>query len=425
MSVGNPRGKYDKQIWILIILAAGFVLYYSVLPFFTRDVYDPVSDKQKILASSTATTSQTIEIPAMKHIATPQAVKGIYMSACAAGSQTFRTNLKKLIDTTEVNSIVIDIKDYTGTISFVPSDPKLQALVSKGCPVPDMKEYIATLHDSNIYVIGRITTFQDPYFARMRPDLAVKTANGTTTWHDRKGLSYLDPGAKENWDHIIAISKASYEIGFDELNYDYIRFPSDGNMADISYTWSGKRPKPEVLEGFFEYLHKNLGDSGIPISADLFGMVTTNYDDLNIGQVLERALPYFDYIDPMVYPSHYPPTYNGWPNPNAVPYQLISYTIGAAIKRTIATSTLIKTNFGEYIASTTPRMYTKEAYSKQKIRPWLQDFSLGPPIYGVAEVRAQIQATEDLGLQSWILWNAGNHYSAGALKPEASTTFQH
>ena len=125
----------------------------------------------------------------------------------------------------------------------------------------------------------------------------------------------------------MALSKDSYVAGFDELNFDYIRFPPDGNMKDIDFSWSKGKTKADVLEYFFAYLHDALKNTGAVISADLFGMTTTNTDDLNIGQVLERALPYFDYIAPMVYPSHYPPNFNGWKNPNHYPYELIKFVV--------------------------------------------------------------------------------------------------
>jgi hypothetical protein len=174
------------------------------------------------------------------------------------------------------------------------------------------------------------------------------------------------------------------------------------------------------------------------ISADLFGMVTTNTDDLNIGQVLERALPYFDYIMPMVYPSHYPPNFNGWADPNLVVYDLIKYVMDAAVERTIADRSVVGSFDSERIydtvvipptstttATTTKEVftgfYTKEVYDKNKIRPWLQDFDYGGD-YDVEEVRGQIQATYDAGLDSWILWAPSNRYTRGALLPAGTST---
>jgi hypothetical protein len=203
------------------------------------------------------------------------------------------------------------------------------------------------------------------------------------------------------WDYTVAIAKESYNIGFDELNFDYIRFPSDGDMYDIKYPFSEEQViadpnygKAEVMRGFFKYLAEEMEDTDAVLSADMFGMVTTNPDDLNIGQVLEYAEPYFDYIAPMTYPSHYPKGFNGYPNPNKEVYGVIKYSMDQAVRR-----------MNE--ASSTP----------SKIRPWLQDFDYGGN-YDIAEVRAQIQAVYDSGLTSWMLWDPSNKYTVDALLKE-------
>ncbi|MEK7180157.1 MAG: putative glycoside hydrolase [Patescibacteria group bacterium] len=330
------------------------------------------------------------------HVKIPEAVKAVYMSACAASASSFRDSIVPLIEDTELNAVVIDIKDYSGSISFATGDSRFDKLLKKGCFVPDMREFIASLHAKGIYVIGRITVFQDPQMANARPDLAVQKKD-KTVWKDFKGLSFIDVGASEFWDYIVALGISSYKAGFDELNFDYIRFPSDGNMNDIYYPLSEERlltdpdfGKAHVLEEFFSYLKDHLAGTGVVISADLFGMTTTNTDDLNIGQVLERALPYFDYIAPMVYPSHYPKTFLNLQNPAAHPYEVVKFSLDSAVTRASTTS--------------------------QKIRPWLQDFDLGA-VYTKEMVRAQIQATYDAGLTSWMLWDAANTYTEDALLP--------
>lgn len=357
------------------------------------------------------------------------------MSQCVAGTPSFRAELVKLIDETELNSVMIDIKDYSGKLSFTPKDPMFAESVSDTCGASDMEAFIKMLHEKNIYVIGRITVFQDPFYAKKHPELAVHlVSNHDAVWKDNKGLAFIDVSAKPYWEYIVKLSKEAYDIGFDELNYDYIRFPSDGPMKDAYYSWSQGLSKPEALERFFSHLHANVKPFGVVTSADLFGMVTTNTDDLNIGQQLERALPYFDYIAPMVYPSHYPPNFNGWKNPNAYPYELIKFVMGSAVERTIASTSVVQTMGATPImktvvvpasattATTTKEVpsgrYTKTVWDKQKLRPWIQDFSLGTPKYGPTEVRDQIRATYDVGLTSWMLWSASNRYTKGALEPQ-------
>ena len=407
----NEYIGYIRTKPLLVMLALGSTALYFGLPLIFSTSYTALP----AAVATTAIEPQTV--PLVMHLPTPKPQKAIYMSSCVAGTPSFREELVKLVEETEINSIIIDIKDFSGTLSYVPKGEALKRYISQRSRSPDMEECIKTLHDKGIYVIGRITVFQDPFLAKERPDLAVKKASDGSTWKDFKGISYMDPGAKEVWDHIVAIAKDSYSIGFDELNFDYIRFPSDGPMSDIAFTWSGNRPKPEVLEGFFAYLSGELHPLGIILSADIFGMTTTNTDDLNIGQVLERVSPYFDYIAPMVYPSHYPPKFNGWDNPNKHVYEVIKYSMDAAVRRYLATSTVIALRGVAPLASTTPPLYPKEEWPTEKLRPWLQDFDYGGN-YDIPEVKAQITAVYDAGLTSWMLWAPSNRYTKGALLPE-------
>ncbi|TSC63023.1 MAG: hypothetical protein Athens041674_343 [Parcubacteria group bacterium Athens0416_74] len=348
--------------------------------------------------------------PRSAHVPTPSAVKAIYMSQCAAGTPSFRKDLTQLIDTTELNAIVIDIRDYTGKISFPVTDPALSPYVSDECGAPDMKDFIKELHDKNIYVIGRITVFQNPAYTKDHPDQAVQRAGGGI-WKDHKGLAFVDVGAKPYWNTVVSLAKESYDIGFDELNFDYIRFPSDGPMKEAVYSWDNGKSKPEVLEEFFAYLHDALKDTGMKTSADLFGMTTTNTDDLNIGQVLERALPYFDYIAPMVYPSHYPKGFHGYNDVNANAYNIVHFAMSEAVRRTAATTTTVEGLTHTRIGTSTPALYSKPAYPASKMRPWLQDFDY-PVDYTPAMVRAQIQANTDAGLNSYLFWDPANKYSS-------------
>ncbi|MEK7581916.1 MAG: putative glycoside hydrolase [Patescibacteria group bacterium] len=378
-----------------LFVLGGFLVFVPVVyfgyPYFYQASYE--SSPVQTIATSTTTLKEKKKIFVASHIKTPEPVKAIYMTACVAGTPTFREKLVKIAQETEINSIVIDIKDYSGTISFEPENSVLKENEGKGCRVKDMREFIDILHKNGIYVIGRITVFQDPYYTKKHPDLAVQSLKGGV-WKDYKGLSFIDVGAREYWDYIITLSKDSYEAGFDELNFDYIRFPSDGNMKDVVYAWSGTTTKAVVLKNFFSYLHEKLSNTGIVLSADLFGMTTTNTDDLNIGQVLENTLPYFDFVAPMVYPSHYPPHFNGWLNPNQHVYEVVNFSMARAVERAKTAST-----------------------SPLKLRPWLQDFDYGGN-YGETEVRAQMKATYDAGLTSWMLWDPANKYTRAALDPQ-------
>jgi len=330
------------------------------------------------------------------HLATPEPLKGIYITSWIASSKALRDKVVDLIDATGVNAVVIDIKDATGHIAFPVNDPTLKKMGTDSARIIDINAFIAELHERGVYVIGRVAVFQDPLLAEKFPAIAVKRADKLTPWRDRKGIGWVDAGSKKAWDYAIAIARESYSRGFDEINFDYVRFPSDGDMNDIYFPYSEGKERAEVLEGFFSYLRQRLAGTGIVTSADLFGMTTTNKGDLNIGQVLGRALPYFDYVMPMVYPSHYPPGFLNMKNPAAEPYEVVKYSMDAAVaKKALAMAA----------ASTTPMA---------ELRPWLQDFDLGAT-YTAEMVQAQMRAVYDAGLTSWILWDPKVQYTKGAL----------
>ncbi len=455
----NKRKNKSKSSFLVIFIlsflsVAGSACAFFLIPKWTPTVYEAPHMEVKnnsdafVLNKQSSTTKNVKNKPIEnkenkypKYLPTPKPLKAIYMTQCVVGTPSFRADLVKLIEETELNSVIIDIKDYSGKIGYDTDNPVLADSVSDQCGASDIKSFIEMLHKKGIYVMGRITVFQDPYYSKIHPELAVKFKSPEgAVWKDNKGLSFIDVGAKPFWDYIITLSVESRMLGFDEINYDYIRFPSDGPMKNISFDWAKNTEKQIMLEEFFAYLNKEVKDetkypNGVKppvISADMFGMVTTNFDDLNIGQVLERAMPYFDYIDPMVYPSHYPSGFNSWSNPNTVPYELVRFALSSAVKRAEAKESPIKTLNSKPIyktiivpptssttATTTKKvftgMYTKDVYDKNKIRPWLQDFDYGGN-YGAKEVRDQIRATYDAGLDSWMLWAPSNRYTKSALK---------
>ncbi len=361
--------------------------------------------------SQPARPSENITTSNIQHVPPPKSIKGIYMTSWVVTNIPWRNRLADFIDQSELNAVVIDIKDYSGFITFDTQDDQIKRLGVEEVRNPDLKQFIHQLHQKNIYVIARITVFQDPYYAKLYPKQAVQTRSGTL-WQDRNGLHYIDPGSIQYWDYIVRLAKAAERIGFDELNFDYVRYPTDGNMADIRYPISGptlstplpktpsgdspfKTQKEWVLRSFFAYLRANTQSLGIPISADLFGMTMTASDDVTIGQTLEGAAPYFDYICPMVYPSHYPKGFNGYTNPADHPYALIHHVMTAGAIR-----------------------MKKINQPVSKLRPWLQDFNLGAT-YDDTKVRAQIDATNAAGISSWLMWDARNRYTKSAYKREA------
>ncbi|MFZ2253443.1 MAG: putative glycoside hydrolase [Minisyncoccia bacterium] len=429
--------------WTVSLVGAAslfFILSYVLVPQLTEFEYSSVRNDEKVEAKEITSTTQAEKIPVdtrevITHVPLPTPLRAIYMTSCVAGTTDFRNDLVALVEETEINAIVIDIKDYSGTISFPAQSPEWSSAWAEArCGTKDMQAFIKTLHDKGIFVIGRITVFQDPFYTKIRPDLAVHKASDGSVWHDRKGLSFMDVGSKDYWDHIIVLATDAYDIGFDELNFDYVRYPSDGNMEDISFPNSMKseygKDKPANLEAFFKYLNEKLDDdsrftkvlhentgraSSTPwTSVDLFGMTTTNTDDLSIGQVQERAAPYFDFVAPMVYPSHYPSGFIGLGNPNDYPYKIVHYAMSEGEKRMRATTTSVAGFAHERIGTSTPALYTKPSFTGDRLRTWIQDFDYGGD-YDAADVRAQIQASYDAGVHSFMIWAPSNRYTKGAL----------
>ncbi|MBI2023823.1 putative glycoside hydrolase [Candidatus Giovannonibacteria bacterium] len=363
----------------------GIVCMFGIFAFFFK-TYAPA----EYISAKSEEFVEDLPLPPSRHLKTPIPVKGIYMTSWVAGTKNWRDKLINFVDKTEINTIVIDVKDYSGRISFEVSDPILVELEYTEKRISDIENLIEILHKKNIYVIGRISVFQDPHLAKKRPDLALKNKSGEV-WSDRRGLMWVDPASSEVWDITVAISKEAERAGFDELNFDYIRFPSDGNIKDARYPfWDGKMKKSEVINNFFSYLNENLKDIGVPISADIFGMTTVTSNDLNIGQVFEDAVKNFDYVSPMVYPSHFAKGFMGYKNPSEFPYEVIKKALDDARAKTLA--------IGQ---------------DPEKIRPWIQDFNLGTK-YDSPMIKKEIKAVYDSGFSSWLSWDPSNQYTPEA-----------
>jgi hypothetical protein len=321
-----------KRILKNIVLTAVSFSIIILIIFFAKKYFP-----QKIVAFGNDNVASVI-YSSNSHIKTPKILKAVYISSWAAGSQNFREKFFHLIEGSEINAVVIDIKDYTGRISFNIHQKYFEDIGSCQNRIPDIERFIAELHDKNIYVIGRISSFQDSYLVGVHPEWAVKSKSGST-WRDKKGVAWLEAGAKPVWEYLVNIAKASYDVGFDELNFDYIRFPSDGNTDDIDYKWMNNRTKREVIKDFLVYIKQNLKDIDAPVSVDFFGYTTTNKDDLGIGQVFEDALQSVDFVYPMVYPSHFGKGFLGYDNPAKYPYEVIKYSMDHAIEKAKFAST--------------------------------------------------------------------------------------
>lgn len=325
-----------------------------------------------------------------------QTVKGLYLTAYSAGNIKKIDEIIDLIKKTELNAVVIDIKDYSGKVLYGSRVPLVNQLKTKENRLGDARALIKKLHDNNIYVIARQTVFQDPILAEKKPEWGVKDNLGkergsTVLWRDKKGLAWVDPTQKSVWNYNLAIAKEAIALGFDEINFDYVRFPSDGDMSRASFALNGKT-KQKVMREFFQFLNQKLANQPAWVSIDMFGFVMEKHYGLSIGQRLVDAVDSVDYICPMMYPSHYPIGHLGLDNPAEHPAEVIENGMKMGL----------------------PYFDGKRA----EVRPWIQAFDIGAVYKDGGRIREQIDEIEKYPNAGWMMWNASNNYSANGLKAE-------
>ncbi|MEN9552367.1 MAG: hypothetical protein RI935_744 [Candidatus Parcubacteria bacterium] len=355
---------------------------------------EPKENNEENVTTLVAQNIATSTEKGVTHIKAPDTVRALYMSSWVASTPSVRARLVALIDETELNAIVIDVKDNTGTVTW---DGRMKK--------EDLKSFIKELHAKDIYVIGRVAVFQDDAYAKKHKEESYQRQDGSL-WKSKKGEYWVDAGSKNMWDYVLSLSKEAYGMGFDEINLDYIRFSTEGYNEKLVYPISGTRGqnnRVEVVGEFYRYITDALRKEGIPVSGDLFGIITTSKTDIPVlGQDIAQALLYFDYIAPMVYPSHYAKGTFGYQNPAAHPGPVIKEAMSGALR------------IADGVASSTGQA-TSTLY--KKFRPWYQDFDMGAT-YTADMVRAQITAGENLGINSWMLWDPSNKYTREALKSE-------
>jgi hypothetical protein len=321
----------------------------------------------------------------------PDAVRGLYLNAWAAGSPRKLEKLIGIANATEINTFVVDVKEG-GEVSYRSAVRLVVEIGADRQYVRDIQGALAKLKASGIYPIARIVVFKDATLARARPDWAIQKADGTI-WIDHHGDAWVDSFNRDVWDYNIAIAREAIELGFSEVQWDYVRFPDVPRSYMRTAVWPAQagRTKEDAIREFLQYSREQLADLGVPVTADVFGLTVSARDDMGIGQQWEKMLDATDVLLPMVYPSHFARGSYGIPYPNSEPYRTIRTSLGHALRRTAGVA------------------------SAATIRPWLQDFTLGAPRYGPAHVRAQIEAVYDAGLDEWVLWNPGSNYTVDAL----------
>lgn len=395
-------------------------------------------------------------------------VKGIYVTGAMAGTSGM-DDLIALVDRTELNTMVIDVKNDDGRVVYEMDTPMVSGIGSSKKLVSDMPGLIQKCKEHDIYLIARIVAFKDPFLAENRTDLALHDESGNL-FRDSSGLAWVNPYKEEVWEYLLEIAEEAVAIGFDEIQFDYIRFATDSGMKNVDFGPEAEEKSREaVITEFVEYASERLHSQGIPVSADVYGIVIDSELDASlVGQNYYEMSKYLDYISPMVYPSHYGPGNLGLAVPDAQPYETI-YRSMSASRRVLAglegpeeeaeavsgndiaqeTEAVSGNDVSQEAAAETGGAVSQEAAAvsgngavsaaeetelpdpkemepaeeiRAQVRPWLQDFTAtwvdGHITYGPEEIRAQIQAVYDAGYEEWILWNAANRYTEGGLLPE-------
>lgn len=336
-------------------------------------------------------TSQRAEIKA-KIEALPK-IRGIHITSWVAGNEKLRRSLIEKINNSVINAVAVAIKEKDGKV-YIPGIEKAHKFSTYEPAIKDPEAMIQDFKKAGLYTMARIVCFHDDIMPKKNPEIAVKNPDGSV-WRAKKGSTWVDPYNKGTWDYIIDVAERSAKLGFDEIQFDYVRYPTEGNTSLCRFSQThNKENATKNIASFLDYARKRLSPYKVKISADVFGLTTGS--DMGIGQDLNLIAQHTDYVYPMMYPSHYYSGEYNLKNPDSQPYKVLDRGLKHALKKT-----------GENYV---------------KIRPYLQDFSLGWK-YGPTELRAQIIAARANMIDSWILWNPSVKYSWETLTPEMYRAF--
>lgn len=328
---------------------------------------------------------------------TPVQAKGIFVTGAVAGTGNTMPALTQLVENSSLNAMVIDIKNDSGEVTYKMGLPLSQEIGAEVRYVSDMPGLVRQLKEKGIYLIARIVAFKDPILAEKKPEYAVKNADGTV-FHDNNGLAWVNPYKEEVWDYLIDLSKQAVDLGFDEIQYDYIRFSTAKGIAEADFGAASEGlTKQEAINGFLTKAYETLAPLGVYVSADVFGTIICNESDGElIGQDYVEMAKHCDYICPMVYPSHYVNDAYGIAVPDAKPYELIYASVAD----------------GEAKLAKAREADASVHIAKQ--RPWLQAFTAtwvkGHIKYQGKQLQDQTRGAADAGVEEWLLWNAANNY---------------
>jgi len=329
---------------------------------------------------------------------TPAVVKGIYVTASSAGSRKIN-NLITLAGSTEVNAFVIDVKGDNGRISYKMNNAMVKQIGANTNTISDIKVLTRKLKSKNIYLIARVVAFKDPYLAEQRHDLAINNKDGSL-YRDNNKQCWVNPYNKEVWNYLVGVATQAAKDGFDEIQFDYIRFSTGEGIKKADFGEEEiKKSKEQIITEFTKYAYNKLHPLGVYVSADVYGtIINSKVDSKIVGQNYQKMAQYLDYICPMIYPSHFGEGNYGIQYPDTEPYSLIYKVLMKSEEKL--------------------EQLPKKTH-KAIVRPWLQDFTASwvphHIEYGGTEVRAQIKGVYAAGYGQWLLWNSGCSYSESGL----------
>ncbi|HEX2779482.1 MAG TPA: putative glycoside hydrolase [Gemmatimonadaceae bacterium] len=317
----------------------------------------------------------------------PATVRALYVNRWATQSRAKMRHLIDIADQTEINGLVLDLKDEFG-LNYGSRDTSVSKNAGRSGTIPGLPALIDTLHAHGIVVVARMVTFKDSVAARVNPQHTIRKTDGSA-WRDKQGLTWVDPYDPMIREYNIRVAEELARMGFDEIQFDYVRFPEPyPSLPQQVFPDAKGISKPQALADFLGAACKRINASGARCTADIFGLVTTVRGPLEIGQEWEKISPPVDVVLPMTYPSHYPRGSFGVARPNAEPEKIQRVAISKAHDRDLA------------LKITKP----------EHVRPWVQAFTLGAPPYGPAEIEAQKRGIYAAGYDGWVLWSPGSKY---------------
>jgi hypothetical protein len=377
----RKRRRRHRSIFLALAIVAAALVALGATVIGTRATHDDGN-------TEAATTTEQPKPEPIRRTPLPDEVRGVHVTMALA---SLPGKLDHYLSIPGLTAIELDVKDENGEVGFLLPATSLARKVGASKPYYKAGVVAGKAREAGVYLIGRVVVFEDPMLTAGRPDLAIQSSGGGV-WQNDAGLGWANPYDQRVWDYVLSIAKAAARAGFDEIQFDYVRFPSDGPIESAVFPGQTAEPPAWTITRFVHYASKQLKPFGVRVSVDLFGLSATH--DLGVGQKPGRLAKYVDAVYPMVYPSHYNSGEFNLPDPSSVPGQTVSHSL-----RDFRNAMLGR---------------------KAMLIPWLEDFSLTSDRRPPEEVQAQIDAARRNKVKGFLLWNPSGVYTEEVLKSVGS-----